>query len=226
MIDTSISIGSSRFQLVRELTENITFNLKVNSPETLFGLITFDSLARLEFNITRYTDLDTLLLAINPGLPYYGGYSGSNSTTNISGALSLLLSGSLEGGFLQLRNATSKIAVVITNSYDSNYSSLRSIANSLHAANILDVYAIGIGGDRNTRSQLKLIASDPSFVQSTYLSSYNVQQMVEGIVEQVCFGKQHSHSYKSQYSCMAILLCMILCRCKLTNKCECELCYL
>ena len=188
MIDTSRNIGSSRFQLVRELTENITFNLKVNSPETLFGLITFDNLARLEFNITRYTDLDTLLLAINPGLPYYGGYSGSYSTANITGALSLLLSGSLEGGFLQLRNTTSKVAVVITNSYDSSYSSLLTIAYSLHAANIFDVYAIGIGS--HLYSQLNLIASDPSFVQSTYyLSNYNVQQMVEGIVEQVCSGK-------------------------------------
>ena len=35
MIDTSYSIGSSSFQVVRELTENITVTLKVNSPKTL-----------------------------------------------------------------------------------------------------------------------------------------------------------------------------------------------
>ena len=77
---------------------------------------------------------------------------------------------------------------MITNSYDSSYSSLLTIAYSLHAANIFDVYAIGIGS--HSYSQLNLIASDPSFVQSTYyLSNYDVQQMVEGIVEQVCSGK-------------------------------------
>ena len=127
VIDTSSSIGFSRFQLVRELAENITINLKLNSPETLFGLITFDNYARLEFNITRHTDLGTLLPAINPGLPYYGGFN-----TNTSSALNLLLSGSAEGGFLQLREKTSKVAIVITNS---RFSSWQSAESSLHATN-------------------------------------------------------------------------------------------
>ena len=186
VIDTSYSIGSFRFQLVRELTENITFLLKVNSPEALFGVITFDDYARLEFNITRHTDLSTLLPAINPRLPYYRGY-----TTNIASALRFLLSGSAETGFLKLRNETSKVAIVITDGYSSSYYSLQSAAISLHAANIYDVYAVGIGS--NSYSELQLIASDSSFVLSTS-SLYNftaltAQQMVEDIVEDLCFGK-------------------------------------
>ena len=196
MIDTSRSIGYSRFQLVRELTENITASIKVNSPETLFGLITFDSYARLEFNITRHTDLSTLLPAINPGLPYYGGYS-----TNIADALDLLLSGSVENGFLQLRKETSKVAIVITdNNNDYNYyyynyydyysgssSSLHSAANSLHAANIYDVYSVGIGN--NNDYKLQLIASDPSFVFSTYyLNDFTAQQLMEDVIEHLCSG--------------------------------------
>ena len=86
VIDTSSSIEYDRFQLVRELTENITTSIAVNSSETLFGLITFDNDARLEFNITNHTNLSTLLPAINPGLPYYGG------GTDIGSALTLLLS--------------------------------------------------------------------------------------------------------------------------------------
>ena len=186
VIDTSYSIGSSRFQLVRELTENITFLLKVNSPEALFGVITFDDYARLEFNITRHTDLSTLLPAINPRLPYYRGY-----TTNTASALRFLLSGSVETGFLKLRNETSKVAIVITDGYSSNYYSLQSAAILLHAANIYDVYAVGIGS--NSYSELQLIASDSSFVLSTS-SLYNftaltAQQMVEDIVEDLCSGK-------------------------------------
>ena len=199
VVDTSNSFGYSRFQLVRELIENITTNIAVNSPETLFGLITFDSCARLEFNITNHTDLSTLLPAINPGLPYYRGRS-----TNIADALSLLLSGSVEGGFLQLRNETSKVAIVITDYnygdpneyYDSYYrstSSLQSAANSLHAANIYDVYAVGIGN--NNYYELQLIANNPSFVFSTYyLNSYVAQQLVEDIVEQLCSSKLPQHS--------------------------------
>ena len=192
MIDTSSSIGYSRFQLVRELTENITASITVNSPETLFGLITFDSYARLEFNITRHTDLSTLLSAINPGLPYYRGYS-----TNIADALDLLLSGSVENGFLQLRKETSKVAIVITDNYYYYYdyydyysgssSSLQSAANSLHAANIYDVYSVGIGN--NNYDELQLIASDPSFVFSTYyLNDFTAQQLMEDVVEHLCSG--------------------------------------
>ena len=180
VIDTSSSIGSYRFQLVRELIESITTSIKVNSPETLFGLITFDNYARFEFNITNHTDLSTLLPAINPGLPYYRGYS-----TNTASALSLLLYGSAAGGYLQLRNETSKVAIMITDGYSSSSSSLQSAANSLHAANIYDVYAVGIGN--NNYYELQLIASDPSFVFSTYyLYDFTAQQLMEDVIEQLC----------------------------------------
>ena len=197
VIDTSSSIGYSRFQLVRELIENITTSIAVDSPETLFGLITFDDYARFVFNITRHTDLSTLLPAINPGLPYYRGYR-----TDIASALDLLLYGSADGSFLQLRNETSKVAIVITdNNYDYNYyyydyydyysgssSSLQSAANSLHAANIYDVYAVGIGN--NSYYELQLIASDPSFIFSTYyLYEFTAQQLVGDVMDQLCSSK-------------------------------------
>ena len=183
VIDTSSGIGYSTFQQVRELTENIVINLKVNSPETLFGLITFDNNARFEFNITRHTDLGTLLPAINPGLPYYRGYR-----TNTADALSLLLSGSVEGGFLRLRNKTSKVAIVITDGSSSSLSSIRSAANSLHAANIFDIYAIGV---RNYRySELQLIASNASFIFTrSYLTSRTAQLLGDTVIKQLCSSK-------------------------------------
>ena len=184
MIDTSSSIGFSRFQLVRELTGNITAGFKIASPETSFGLITFDNFARFQFNITRHTDLSSLLLAINPGLPYYRG-----SRTNTASALSYLLSRGTPGGFLQLRNKTSNVAIVITDGRSSSFSSLQSAANSLHAANIFDVYAVGIGS--NSYSELRLIASDPSFVTSTFLyNSLTAHELTEDVTKQLCSSKQ------------------------------------
>ena len=181
MIDTSSSIGFSRFQLVRELTENITTSIRVNSPESLFGLITFDHTARFQFNISRHTELSTLLPAINPGIPYSRTF-GSNTES----ALYLLRSGGTQNGFLQLRNKTSNVAIVIT--ADLSSSSLRSAAFSLHAANIFDVYAVGIGS--NSFSGLQLIASDPSFVFSTsFLSSFTAEQLAEDVIEQLCSSK-------------------------------------
>ena len=186
VVDTSSSsssIGFSGFQLVRELIKNITINIKVNSPETLFGLITFDDYARFQFDISRHTDLSTLLPAIDSPLQYTSGYS-----TNTASALNLLLSGGVEGGFLQLRDKTSNVAIVITDGYSSSYSSLRSAANSLHAANIFDVYAVGIGS--YSYSELQLIASDPSFVFTTYsLNNFTAQQLEEYVIEQSCSSK-------------------------------------
>ena len=180
VIDTSYSVGYSRFQLVRELTENIAISLKVNSPETLFGLITFDYDARLEFNITRHTDLSTLLPAINPGLPYYRG-----SSTNTARALNLLLSGSTEDGFLRLRNKTSKVAIWITDGSTNTLSSIRSAANSLHAANIFEVYAIGIHNYQY--SELRLIASSTAFIFTR--RHFTVQQLGDVVTQQLCSGK-------------------------------------
>ena len=183
VVDTSSSIGFSGFQLVRELIENITISIKVNSPETLFGLITFDDFPRFQFGISNHTDVSTLLPAINPGLPYYGGL-----ITNTSGALSSLLSGSVPGGFLQLRDKTSKVAIVITDGHSSSYSSLQSAANSLHAANIFDVYAVGIGN--NSLRELQTIASDTSFIFSTsFLTTLTAQQLEKDLIEQLCSSK-------------------------------------
>ena len=183
VIDSSSSIGSSKFQLVRELTVDIASRLKVNSPESLFGLITFDDFAQYQFDISTYTNLSTLLPAINPGLPYYGGYS-----TNTASALRLLLSGGGEGGYLHLRDKTSNVAIVITDGYASSYSSLQLAASALHAANIFDVYAVGIGN--NSYSELQLIASDPSFVfPINSLTEVTAEQLVENVIEQLCSSK-------------------------------------
>ena len=178
VVDTSSSFG---FQLVREIIKNITINIKVNSPETLFGLITFD---RFQFDISNHTDLSTLLPAINSGLTYYGGYMYAH---NIANALSLLLSGGVEGGYLQLRDKTSNVAIVITDGFSSSFSLLQSAANSLHAANIFDVYVVGFGSYiYYVYSELQLIASNPSFV---FLSDFTAQQLQEDVIEQLCSGK-------------------------------------
>ena len=186
VVDAGSRIGSSGFQLVRELVENITINLKLNSPETLFGLIAFSSTARLEFNITRHTDISTLLPAINPGIPYYYYNSFRPSRSDIASGLRLLTSASEEGGILQLRNKTSKVAIVIADGVPFYFGSLRSAANALHEANTFDVYAVGI---RNTISgnALSLIASDPSLIfHTTHLTSRTAQQLGNNVIDQLC----------------------------------------
>ena len=202
VVDTSSNIGSSGFQLIRELVENITINLKFNSPETLFGLIRFSYSATLEFNITKYSDISTLLPAINPGIPYY--YNGIRS--NIASGLSLLLSGSVEGGILQLRNKTSKVALVITDGVSSNHHLLQSAANSLHAANIFDVYAVGIRSTFYRNTDLPIIASHPSLIFSTTFTSMTAQQLEKNLIERLCSSMLMWHNIAIRL-CIAIRMC-------------------
>ena len=187
VVDTSSNVGSSKFQLVRELIENIIINLKINSPETLFGLITFDDFAQFQFGLTHHTDLHTLLLAINPGLSYYD----NSSISNVASGLHLLLSGSEQGGPLHLRNEASKVAIVIIHQYF-DYDLLQSAANSLHARNIFDVYAIGISSI--STNVLHLIASDQSFI---FISTD--KQLEENVIEQLCSCKICTYSHTVTY---------------------------
>ena len=185
VIEAGWNIGSSsRFQLIKELVENITIYLKANSPETSFGLVKVDDDARILFNISKHTDLGTLLSAINPGLPYY------NSNTDMVGGLHLLLSEGVEGGLLQLRSKTSKVAIVITDGYSVGSSLVQSALNSFKAANIYDIYAIGIGNNRYIDFQY--IPSGPSYVfssMSLVLTNIVVQQLEKDMTEHLCSSK-------------------------------------
>ena len=177
IVDTGLTRS---FQLVRDLVENITINIKVSSPESLFGLITFDDDARLEFDISNHTDLSTLLPAINPGLQYQTGLR-----INTANAISLLLSGSVPGGFLRLRNRTSNVAIVITRAPSDSLSTLQ----SLHAANIFDIYAVGVVGS-SIHSRLQFMASNPSFVFFTrVLTNLTGRPLVDDLTEQLCSSK-------------------------------------
>ena len=181
VIDTSGSIGSSRFQLIREFTANITTELISSSPNSAVGVILFASSARIHFNVQTYTSLNALLSAID-SLPYSGG------GTDTDEALALLLSAA-QNGALRLRSDSSKVAIVITDGHSSDHFATSSAAAALHDANIFDVFAVGVGGaDLN---ELRMIASSSEFVFFTdSFDSTGLEQLQNRIQSQLCFGKQ------------------------------------
>ena len=177
VIDTSGSIGSTRFQLIREFTANITTELFHNSPRSAFGVILFSSSAYIEFNLQAYDNLNSLLSAINQ-LPYNGG------GTDTAEALTLLLS-TAQNGALGLRQDSSKVAIVITDGRSNSQSATISAAAALHASNIFDVYAVGVDGADVT--ELEGIASSPEFVFFTNYFNYNgLQQLQDRIIPELC----------------------------------------
>ena len=196
VIDASGSIGASRFELIRDFTVNITADLICNSPRNTFGVILFKEYADIEFNLKAYTSLSTIISAINQ-LPY------NNGRTDTAKALTLLLS-TAQDGTLGLRDDSLKVAIVITDGYSNSPLATSSAAAALHASNIFDVYAVGVGGADQT--ELETIASSPEFVFFT--NSFNdvgLQQLQMQIVQQLCSRKSLytncMHKLQSTYAC-------------------------
>ena len=177
VIDTSGSIGLSRFQLIREFVSNIAAELIRGSPSSAVGVILFASSARIQFSLRAHTSLSTLLPAIDQ-LPYSGG------GTDTAGALRLLLS-SAQNGALGLRSDSTNVAVVITDGFSNSRSATFSAASTLHASNIFDVFAVGV--DRADQNELQVIASSPEFVFFTSsFTTAGLQQLQDNVVEQLC----------------------------------------
>ena len=175
VIDESGSIGASRFQLIREFVRDISTELIRRSPRSAVGVILFDSIARIQFNLRAHTSLFSLLSAIDR-LPYNGGL------TDTAEALRLLLS-SAQNGALGLRRSSSNVAIVITDGRSQTATS--SAAAALHASNIFDVYAVGVNGADLT--ELRAIASSPEFVFFTSsFTSFSLQQLQQRIIAELC----------------------------------------
>ena len=180
VIDTSGSIGSSNFQMIRNFVANITTELIQKYPGSAVGVILYSDSASIRFTLQAYTNLNALLSAIYR-LPYSGG------GTDTAEALTLLLS-SAQNGTLGLRSGSSNVAIVITDGRSNNRIETLSAANSLHASNIFDVFAVGIDGA--DLRELQGIASSPEFVFfASLFNSTSLQQLQDRILPELCNGK-------------------------------------
>ena len=180
VIDASRSIGRVQFPLIRDFTANLTSELFRSSPQSAAGVIFIQSYAEIWFDLQAYTNLSALLSAINQ-LPYRGG------TPAVGEALTLLLT-TAQNEALGLRSDSSKLAIVISGGRSSNQSTTLSAAAALHASNIFDVYAVGVGGA--DQAELEAIASGHEFVFFTsFLNSVDLKQLKVKILQEMCNGK-------------------------------------
>ena len=182
VIDTSLSIGYTRFQLIRKFVANSIAELIHNSPKSAVGLILFEEVAHIEFNLTAYSNLSALLSAINnlQPVPYHG------RGTDTAEALTLLLS-SAQNGSLGLRSDSSKIAIIITNGRSDDELATLAAATALHASNIFEIVTVGIGGADLT--ELQEIASNHQLVFFTNaFSSNGLQELLGEIMSRLCIG--------------------------------------
>ena len=101
-----------------------------------------------------------------PQIPVYVHPYRESETINTAAALELLRTAGQPGSELNLRNAHTHVAMVITVGESSSQQATLTAASNLHSSNIYSqVYAIGVSGADAT--ELNAIASDPSLVFST-----------------------------------------------------------
>ena len=185
VIDGSRSIRTNRFPLIRELTEQIAGTLDIGLDNSHVGVIIFDRGSRVHFNLLQHTDRTTLLPALNPGLPY--DRPNIAAGTDTAGALSLLLD-SAQDGSLGIRPGHPHVAIVLTDGRATNTEEeLTDAIDRLHAADLFQVYAIGVGNNIDI-AELNAIASDPSFVFIGSFDSAGIQQLQQDLSEQLCEG--------------------------------------
>ena len=183
VLDVSGSIRATRFQMIREFTEQISMLLDIGMQRSLVGVILFSDDADIHFPVTQHTDASTLLPALNPGLPYNGG------GTDTDVALNLLRTAGQNGGELQLRPGYIHIAMVVTDGRSDDERATLRAARALHASNIYDkVYAVGISGADVT--ELNAIASDPSLVFfTTNFDNAAITALQLNVTRELCSSK-------------------------------------
>ena len=177
VLDSSGSIRRDRWDIIREFTVNVTNSLTIGPVDSLVGVIVFSGNVRLEFNLMEHTSAATLIPALR-NLPFL------DSTTNTGGALELLLSGA-QDGTMGLRDARAHIAIVLTDGRSTNQLNTLAAARALHAADIYEVYAVGLGNA--DIDELNAIASDPSLVfNSRNFDLPTVIKLTDQIIEAIC----------------------------------------
>ena len=187
-LDSSGSIGSDRFQFVREFAASISNVLDIGLQRSLVGLFIFSTRVRLQFAVTDYTDKASLLTAIN-NIRYRPG------ATRTERALKYLRDEGESGGRLKLRDGYTHVAILLTDGNSTFYNLTKIAAAELHASGIYDrIYAVGIkDADIN---ELRNIASDNSYVffTSTF-DGDSIKELQDNVTEHLkpCFGKLYGH---------------------------------
>ena len=178
-LDSSISIRSEGFNLIKDFVKQLSRRLVIGLDNSLVGVILFGDNSRIAFNLPDNTNKTELTSAIDR--LRYLRLRGTNTHT----ALELLQEGGRDGR-LGLRDGRPHVAIIVTDSKSTNATALENAASALHAENIYQVYAAGVG-DRVDESELQLIASDCSlaftFENFDFLA---IQELQDHISEKLC----------------------------------------
>ena len=177
VLDSSGSIGTSRWEIIRTFTVDLVNSLTIGLNDSLVGVIEYSGTALLQFGLSEHTSAATVIPALR-NLPFLG------SVTFTGEALQLLLS-SAQDGNMGLRDGRAHVAIVVTDGRSTNQPDTINAAIALHAAGIYVVYAAGLGNA--DIHELDVIATDPSLVFfSREFNLDTVNELTENIITRIC----------------------------------------
>jgi receptor-type tyrosine-protein phosphatase Q len=171
VLDTSGSVGSHNFREVINFTLKFVENLNIGPTENQVGVILFNHLGIPIFNLSTYSDKESLLKGIE-SIEYRAGY------TNIADGLCLLLEGFREENGARLPEGdVFRLAVVMTDgqsnreSEQCNNGTTMDVAEKVHNfSHPILVFAIGVTDNIN-EEELTAIATKEEYI--TYLDNFD-----------------------------------------------------
>ena len=188
VMDESGSIGSSNFELMKELAINITREFVIGPDRTQVGWINFNEAARVVFNLNTYQNKTSLHEGIHA--VEYG-----NGGTDIGAALLALH----DQGFNRSAGARNmfdipEIAIVVTDG-QSPIEHIKEAAKMLNDNRSVDVFVVGVGSGIR-REQLEAVAeagiasniSHNVFIQSSF-GHTEFNRLQETLRARTCFGE-------------------------------------
>ena len=182
VLDSSGSIGTSNFRVIRNFVNTFVNTLEIGPTRSQVGVIVFSSNAYIQFNLSSYSNRNSLTVAVN-NIQYVGG------GTNTADALTLLA----RQGFVGARpidEGVPRVAIVVTDGMSNNATATIIAAELLRQDKSITTYAVGIGGANmeelnniaSTRNGKKLVRYIGSFLTS------EVERLQEDLNEQTCTG--------------------------------------
>ena len=183
VLDSSGSIGSYNFQLMKNFTADVVRNLNIGPDETRVGLVLYSTSASAQFSLNSHMT-DTSLLEAIDNITYTGG------GTNTGAAISICIQQfNTSYGARQKSNGIPRIAIVVTDGRSNNANATITAAEMAHSEGILS-YAVGIGNNVNME-ELATIATDPNsqYVRSVAeFSTAELKSLQETLNNQACTG--------------------------------------
>lgn len=186
ILDSSGSIGTTNFQKIRNFVNTVIDDLEIGPTRSQVGVIVFSSTAFVSFNLTTYSDKETLTSAVNDTvtIPYIGG------GTHTEDALYLLIRQGFTGARPKVEGVP-RVAIVVTDGMSNEPAKTVVAAQALREVDSITTYAVGIGNANI--DELNIIASERNGQNLTrYIKSFDLRELErlqEDLKQQACFGE-------------------------------------